>query len=77
MASEIRKVGEQCPCRVGGRRHPTLDPEVTFRYEDHSTSLADSRPGPVHIIAPAARAQQSRDPTRGVSGRFPPGLCGP
>jgi predicted dehydrogenase len=31
----------------------------------------------VHIIAPADPAQQSTDPTRGVSGRSPPGLCGP
>src|SRR5215217_1360979 len=27
---------------------------------------------PVHIIAPADPAQQSTDPTRGMSGRFPP-----
>src|SRR5215217_3806725 len=26
MASEIRKVGEQCPCRVGGRRHCDVAP---------------------------------------------------
>src|SRR5215212_678123 len=32
---------------------------------------------PVHIIAPADPAQQSTDPTRGMSGRFPPGPCGP
>jgi hypothetical protein len=32
---------------------------------------------PVHIIAPADPAQQSTDPTRGMSGRFPPGHCGP
>ena len=46
MASEIRKVGEHCPYRVGGRRHATLHPNVTFRHEDHSTCRADSRPGP-------------------------------
>jgi hypothetical protein len=46
MASEIRKVGEPCPYRVGGRRHATLHPDVTFRHEDHSTCPADPRPGP-------------------------------
>jgi hypothetical protein len=51
MASEIRKVGEQCPYRVGGRRHATLHLDVTFSHEDHSRCPAGSRPGPVHIIA--------------------------
>ena len=46
MASEIRKVGEQYPYRVGGRRHATLHLDVTFRHEDHSRCPADSRPGP-------------------------------
>ena len=77
MASEIRKVGEQCPYRVGGRRHATLHPDVTFRHVDHSGVWLTLGQVPVHIIAPADPAQQSTDPTRGVSGRFPPGLCGP
>jgi hypothetical protein len=80
MATEIRKIGEQCPYRVGGRRHATLHPDVTFRHEDHSTCPADSRPGPRphhHPSRSSPAIQQSTDPTRGVSGWFPSRLCGP
>jgi hypothetical protein len=73
MASEIRKVGEQCPCRVGGRCHATFHLDVTFRYEDHSTCLADSRPGPVHIIAPSRSSPAIHRPeSRHERGGFRP-----
>jgi hypothetical protein len=63
MASEIRKVGEQCPYRVGGRRHATLHPDVTFSHEDRSTCPADSRPGSRPHHRPK-QIQPSNPPTR-------------
>jgi len=42
----------------------------------HSTCPADSRPASRPHHRPADPAQQSTDPTRGVSGRFPSGPSG-